>query len=105
MNDFYVGGKEHLYCYHFRMNDDQNRIAAIEPYVRVNFGGTVFTKEPIDLGEDGCLKLTEETEPDFLGRVVSVGAFIDGDMEQDETQNIAKRRNDYSVYEDEIIGT
>ena len=77
-----------LNCYHLRMNDDQDRFAALEPYVKVNFGGTVFTKEPIDLGEDGCLKLTEETEPDFLGRVVSVGAFIDGDVEQDETQNM-----------------
>ena len=77
-----------LNCYHLRMNDDQDRFAALEPYVKVNFGGTVFTKEPIDLGEDGCLKLTEETEPDFLGRVVSVGAFIDGDVGQDETQNM-----------------
>lgn len=77
-----------LNCYHLRMNDDQDRFAALEPYVKVNFGGTVFTKEPIDLGEDGFLELSEGTEPNFLGQTVTLDDFTEDRIDLSEEQNM-----------------
>ena len=79
---------EGLYCYHLRMSDEQDRLAALEPYVKVNFGGTVFTKEPIDLGEDGCLKLSEETEPNFLGQTVTLSDFMEDRFDLSDEQSM-----------------
>ena len=79
---------EGLYCYHLRMSDEQDRLAALEPYVKVNFGGTVFTKEPIDLGEDGCLKLSEEMEPNFLGQTVTLSDFMEDRFDLSDEQSM-----------------
>ncbi|MBR0510000.1 MAG: hypothetical protein IJJ85_07760 [Clostridia bacterium] len=79
---------EGLYCYHLRMSDEQDRLAALEPYVKVNFGGTVFTKEPIDLGEDGCLELSEESEPNFLGQTVTLEDFMADRFDLSEEQSM-----------------
>ena len=80
--------QEGLNCYHLRMSDEQDRFATLEPYVNVNFGGTVFTKEPIDLGEDDCLELSEETEPNFLGQTVTLEDFMADRLELSEEQSM-----------------
>lgn len=49
-----------FYCYEFRTSDDQSFLATLEPKVKVNFGGTLITYEPIDFGEKGCIDLKEE---------------------------------------------
>lgn len=79
---------EGVNLYHLRMSDEQDRLAALEPYVKVNFGGTVFTKEPIDLGENDCLELTEETEPNFLGQSVSFWDYMDDRFDLSEGPNM-----------------
>ena len=56
--------------------------------MKVNFGGTVFTKEPIDLGEDGFLELSEETEPNFLGQTVTLDDFTEDHIDPSEEQNM-----------------
>ena len=79
---------EGLNCYHLRMSDEQDRFATLEPYVNVNFSGTVFTKEPIDLGEDDCLELSEETELNFLGQTVTLEDFMADRLELSEEQSM-----------------
>ena len=67
---------------------ENQHLAALEPYVKVNFGGTVFTKEPIDLGEDGCLELSEESEPNFLGQTVTLEDFMADRFDLSEEQSM-----------------
>ena len=49
-----------FYCYECRTSDDQSFLATLEPKVKVNFGGTLITDEPIDFGEKGYIDLKEE---------------------------------------------
>ena len=43
----------------------------------VNHSGSVVTLSPIDLGEDGDIPLTAETEPNFLGVTATFEDFLD----------------------------
>lgn len=49
-----------FYCYECRTSDDQSFLATLEPKVKVNYGGTLITDEPIDFGEKGYIDLKEE---------------------------------------------
>lgn len=49
--------------------------------VAVNRGGSVVTKEPLDLGEKGFIPLTEDTEPNFMGEIVTFADFIEQTQE------------------------
>ena len=49
----------------------------LEESVSVNHSGSVITLDPIDLGEDGYIPLTEETEPNFLGVTATFEDFLD----------------------------
>lgn len=64
------------YCYDLRRSDDGERFCSIEKRVAVNRGGSVVTKEPLDLGEKGFISLTEDTEPNFMGEIVTFADFI-----------------------------
>ncbi len=72
---------EGLYLYYLRESDDTDRFVSIENDVKVNLGGTVITSEPIDLGEDGVIELTEETTPNFIGQEISMHQYLDGEYE------------------------
>ena len=64
-----------LYCYHLREADDGSGIAAIELRVAVNHAGSIITKEPIELPENGYIAFTEETAPNFLGGEVTLAQY------------------------------
>ena len=64
------------YCYDLRQSDDGERFCSIEKRVAVNRGGSVITKEPLTLGEKGFIPLTEDTEPNFIGKSVTFADFI-----------------------------
>ncbi len=49
-----------FYCYECRTSDDQSFLATLEPNVKVNYGGTLITDEPIDFGEKSYIDLKEE---------------------------------------------
>lgn len=66
---------EGLYCYHLR-EDGYGQFCSIERKVGVNHGGTVITREPINLGKEGCLSLTEDTSPNFLGESMTLEEFM-----------------------------
>ena len=71
-----------LYCYHLRHGDD-GEFVSLEPKVVVNHGGTVITKELIDLGEAGYIPLTEDTAPNFTGETQTFGEFLRTDSPQE----------------------
>ena len=73
-----------LHCYQLRHSDDGESFASLERRVSVNFGGTVITKECIDLGKEECIEFDEETEPNFLGESCQMEEFIAGDYGQEE---------------------
>ncbi len=73
-----------LYLYHLRMDDEQDHFTTIEPYVKVNHGGSVITKEPIDFGDADHIAFTEDTSPNFIGEELTFGQFMRGDFEQSE---------------------
>lgn len=72
-----------LFCYHLREGDNGS-FAAIEPKVTVNHSGSVITDEPIDFGEQGYIAFSEDTEPNFIGNELTVGAYMRGEFEQNE---------------------
>ena len=71
-----------LYCYHLRESDDGGGFCSIERFVAVNHGGSVITKEPIDLGEQGYIPFTDETSPNFLGEEITIEDYMRNIPEQ-----------------------
>ena len=76
---------EGLYLYHLREGDDET-FATLEKVVTVDHGGSVLTKEPIDLGKEDFVDFTEDESlsPNFLGDEISLRDFIDGNHTIDE---------------------
>ncbi len=57
-----------LHCYQFRGSDDgSEQFVTVEKNVFVNFSGSVITSDPVDLGEDGYVELSEDNSPNFIG--------------------------------------
>ena len=74
-----------LYCYDLRHSDDGNHFCSVEPKVIVNHGGSIITKEPLTFGEEGFLALSEETEPNFSGQVLTISDFMRNEIEQEQS--------------------
>lgn len=72
-----------LHSYHLR-HDDEGDFCALEKRVTVNHGGTVITKEPIDLGEQGFIPINEDNYPNFLGEIISMHEFPDYGSDESE---------------------
>lgn len=66
---------ENLYVYDLRENEDGDFIS-IENHVVVNHGGTIVTKESIDMPETGYIPLKDDTSPNFLGEHMTIKEFV-----------------------------
>ena len=75
-----------MYCYHLRHGDDEY-FSTIEKRVTVNHSGSVITKEPIDLGEQGYIRFTEDTSPNFTGETMSLYEFREYSPEQNMSED------------------
>lgn len=73
-----------LFCYDVRQSDDETEFRSIERYVKVNHGGTIITKEPLDFGESDHIPLTYDNGLHFLGDNVNFSEYISGNYEQEE---------------------
>ena len=73
-----------LHCYQLRHSDYGANFVSLEHRVGVNFGGTVITKECIDLGREQCLTFDEESSPNFLSERCQMEAFMIDDFGQEE---------------------
>ena len=68
-----------LYLCHVRGDDETaGGFAELAPRVLVNHFGSIITKEPIDFGKEGYISFTEDTEPNFTGRSITLRGFIEG---------------------------
>lgn len=78
------------YCYDLRQSDDGERFCSIEKIVTVNHGGSVITKESIDLGEKGFIPLTDDTEPNFIGETSTFTEFMSNEYccSMEETEDL-----------------
>lgn len=76
-----------MYCYHIR-HGDEGEFVSIEKRTEVNHAGSVVTREPIDLGEQGYISFTEQTSPDFKGEIMSLYEFWEYDPEQSQTEDM-----------------
>ena len=76
-----------MYCYHLR-HDDNGNFCAIEKNVTVNHAGSIITKEPIELGEQGYISLNQDNSPNFLGENMSIYMFREYDPEQSEEMSM-----------------
>lgn len=66
------------------MSDDGDWFAVAEPKVTVNYGGSIITNEPLDLGESGYTPFDEDTEPNFTGEELTIGEFMNSKFEQEQ---------------------
>lgn len=76
-----------MHCYHIRRGNEVE-FSVIEKRIAVNHAGSVVTREPIDLGEQGYISFTDETSPNFTGEVMSLYEFREYDPEQLETEDL-----------------
>jgi hypothetical protein len=67
-----------LYAYDLRSSDDQDRIASVEPHVKVNHAGTVLFHEPLDFKGQDHIALDENNDPNFLGYTTTFAQFLQG---------------------------
>ena len=78
-----------LNFYHFRTSDDgENQFCTLEKSVTVNNGGTLITREDIDLGPEGCIELTEDTTPNFLGTDCSIDDYVTENYDLSESADM-----------------
>ena len=72
--------------YKYDLRDGTPFFSSIEKYVGVDHGGTVLTREPIDLGEKDCIEFDEESSPNFLGDEMTLRDYLTADFLEDETE-------------------
>lgn len=77
-----------LFCYDVRQSDDQSEFCSIERYVKVNHGGTIVTKEPLNFGDSDHIPLTYDNGFNFLGDYVNFAEFISGNFEIKEGEEL-----------------
>ena len=75
---------EGFFCYDLRVSDDGDWFAVAEPKVTVNYGGSIITNEPLDLGESGYIPFDGDTEPNFTGEELTIGEFMNSKFEQEQ---------------------
>lgn len=75
---------EGFFCYDLRVSDDGDWFAVAESKVTVNYGGSIITNEPLDLGESGYIPFDEDTEPNFTGEELTIGEFMNSKFEQEQ---------------------
>lgn len=68
-----------LYRYEIRA-DENGDFATLEPSVRVDFAGTIITREPLDFGDGGYIDITGTNSPNFHGYPLTLNEFTTGDM-------------------------
>ena len=70
---------EGLYLSHVRGDDETTGgFCELAPRVLVNHFGSILTDYPIDFGEKGYIKFTEEIEPHFTGESLYLFEFMRG---------------------------
>jgi len=89
---------EGLYRYDLRGSDDDPGMpVTVEQNVAVNHAGAIITAKPLDLGEDGCLTLTEDEGLNFVGGEISMQRFFNQQQKDRNTEEIEAESISFAV--------
>lgn len=89
---------EGLYRYDLRGSDDDPGMpVTVEQNVAVNHAGAIVTAKPLDLGEDGCLTLTEDEGLNFIGGEISMQRFFNEQRKDRNTEEVEAESISFAV--------
>ena len=89
---------EGLYRYDLRGSDDDPGMpVTVEQNVTVNHAGAIITAKPLDLGEDGCLTLTEDDGLNFIGGEISMQRFFNEQRKDRNTEEVEAESISFAV--------
>lgn len=89
---------EGLYRYDLRGSDDDPGMpVTVEQNVAVNHAGAIITAKPLDLGEDGCLTLTEDDGLNFIGGEISMQRFFNEQRKDRNTEEVEAESISFAV--------
>lgn len=89
---------EGLYRYDLRGSDDDPGMpVTVEQNVTVNHAGAIITAKPLDLGEDGCLSLTEDEGLNFVGGEISMQRFFNEQRKDRNTEEVEAESISFAV--------
>ena len=89
---------EGLYRYDLRGSDDDPGMpVTVEQNVTVNHAGAIITAKPLDLGEDGCLSLTEDKGLNFVGGEISIQRFFNEQRKDRNTEEVEAESISFAV--------
>ena len=89
---------EGLYRYDLRGSDDDPGMpVTVEQNVTVNHAGAIITAKPLDLGEDGCLTLTEDEGLNFIGGEISIQRFFNEQLKDRNTEEVEAESISFAV--------
>ena len=89
---------EGLYRYDLRGSDDDPGMpVTVEQNVTVNHAGAIITAKPLDLGEDGCLTLTEDEGLNFVGGEISMQSFFNEQRKDRNTEEVEAESISFAV--------
>ena len=89
---------EGLYLYDLRGSDDDPGMpVTVEQNIAVNHAGAIITAKPLDLGEDGCLTLTEDEGLNFVGGEISMQRFFNEQRKDRNTEEVEAESISFAV--------
>ena len=89
---------EGLFRYDLRGSDDDPGMpVTVEQNVTVNHAGAIITAKPLDLGEDGCLTLTEDDGLNFIGGEISMQRFFNEQQKDRNTEEVEAESISFAV--------
>lgn len=87
-----------LFRYDLRGSDyDPGDPIQVEENVLVNHAGTVLTLKPLELGDNGFLRLTEESGLNFVGGEISAQQFLQENRKDRRTEEVEAESISYAV--------
>ena len=87
-----------LFRYDLRGSDyDPGEPIQVEENVLVNHAGTVLTLKPLELGDNGFLRLTEESGLNFVGGEISAQQFLQENRKDRRTEEVEAESISYAV--------
>ena len=89
---------EGLFRYDLRGSDDDPGMpVTVEQNVTVNHAGAIITAKPLDLGEEGCLTLTEDEGLNFVGGEISMQRFFNEQQKDRNTEEVEAESISFAV--------
>lgn len=87
-----------LFRYDLRGSDDDPGMpVTVENHVTVNHAGSILTAQPLDLGEDGRLYLTEEEGLNFVGGEITAYRFFNEQLKDRNTEEVEAESISFAV--------